>query len=214
MRGGRPLPCQSLPCSAPISLRPGCRTLPCPPLPPAPAPGPPLHTSPPLPLYVCKNDESNVFFLLLERCAVMSVLSSPAPAPAPAHPILPWPPDPALPYTSPALLNGEQGVRCAQWCAGAASLSTSQALEPMDRGCERIGQYSWIYPNTMLKDGKISDFPAFLTGCWGCAWGTPGMRILTWFRSLCAYWRGWQLRKVGFMVAKSTGVKKRPKTST
>ncbi len=74
--------------------------------PPCPCPWPTPAHLPPLPLYVCKNDESNVFFLLLERCAVMSVLSSPAPAPAPAHPILPWPPDPALPYTPHALLNG------------------------------------------------------------------------------------------------------------
>ena len=117
----------------------------------------------------------------------------------------PWLPDPALPYTPPALLNGEQGVRCAQWCAGAASLSTSQALEPMDRGCERIGQYSWIYPNTMLKDGKISDFPAVLTVCWRSAWGAPGVRERTWFRSLCAYWRGWQLQKSASWMRKALG---------
>ena len=77
-------------------------------------------------------------------------------------------------------------------------------------GCERSGQYSWLFPNTMLKDGKISDFPAVLTACWRCAWGAPGVRERTWFRSLCAYWRGWQLQKVGFMDAKTETVKKSP----
>ena len=52
--------------------------------PPCPCPWPTPAHLPPLPLYVCKNDESNVFFLLLERCAVMSVLSS-LPLPLPLH---------------------------------------------------------------------------------------------------------------------------------
>ena len=78
-------------------------------------------------------------------------------------------------------------------------------------GCERSGQYSWLFPNTMLKDGKISDFPAVLTACWRCAWGAPGVRDGTWFRSLCAYWRGWQLQKVGFMKAKSGEHRNAPK---
>ena len=67
------------------------------------------------------------------------------------------------------------------------------------------------YRKTMFKSGKISDFPAVLTACWRCAWGAPGVRDGTWFRSLCAYWRGGQLKKVGFMDVKSPEHEKAPK---
>ena len=104
---------------------------------------------------------------------------------------------------SSSRVSGSRGLGMLMWAGGQISRLTRchPILGPVVDG----------YRKTMLKDGKISDFPAFLTGCWGCAWGTPGMRILTWFRSLCAYWRGWQLQKVGFMKAKSGEHRNAPK---